>query len=196
MMELILVPFRGLSRDRSFERSFTGIGELNENKFGVRAMLTGSMRDMARFVPLKAERGIQSPVSPDRDIRSTVHYNLFSLLTLSSFRGQQDRNSITMTSSKVADVPSTEANTETTSPANPSLTEKNPPEMEDTVKDQEKELEYVTGLKLYLVLLSTTLVAFLVMLDQTVMAPAIPRISVQFKSLKDIGKCFFHLSLH
>lgn len=49
------------------------------------------------------------------------------------------------------------------------------------------EEQYITGTKLYLVLLGVTLVAFLVMLDQTILVTAIPRISDEFNSLTDIG---------
>lgn len=52
---------------------------------------------------------------------------------------------------------------------------------------EEKETEYITGFKLYTVLVGVVLVAFLIMLDQTIMVTAIPSISTQFNSLKDIG---------
>jgi len=72
-------------------------------------------------------------------------------------------------------------------PTNPSLTGDQARYVETPVEIEEKEVQYVTGLKLYSVLLGVTLVAFLVMLDQTIMVTALPRISVQFNSLKDIG---------
>ncbi len=74
----------------------------------------------------------------------------------------------------------------------------NPPPSEDhspnvLVKDQEELVLYITGLKLFLVLLGVSLVAFLVLLDQTIIVTAIPKITVQFNSLKDIGKFYFPL---
>ncbi len=59
--------------------------------------------------------------------------------------------------------------------------------MNGSIRIQEKEVQYLTGVKLYTVLLGVTLVAFLYMLDQTIMVTALPKISVQFNSLKDIG---------
>ncbi|KAH8705863.1 putative MFS multidrug transporter [Talaromyces proteolyticus] len=46
---------------------------------------------------------------------------------------------------------------------------------------------YITGIKLALVMLSVTLVAFLVLLDMAIIATAIPRITSQFHSLQDVG---------
>jgi len=46
---------------------------------------------------------------------------------------------------------------------------------------------YIEGARLYLVLFGVVLVVFMIMLDQTIMVAAIPRISSQFNSLKDIG---------
>lgn len=80
-------------------------------------------------------------------------------------------------------------------PAKAEATLTNPYPIEDRtaepIGEKEKELHYVTGFKLYTVLLSVTLVAFLVMLDQTIVSTAIPKISKQFNSLKDIGKSSF-----
>ncbi|KAH7336165.1 putative MFS multidrug transporter [Rhexocercosporidium sp. MPI-PUGE-AT-0058] len=47
--------------------------------------------------------------------------------------------------------------------------------------------EYITGVRLYLVLLGVTAVMFLVMLDMTIVVTAIPSISNDFDSIKDIG---------
>jgi hypothetical protein len=57
------------------------------------------------------------------------------------------------------------------------------------VKDEKNKGQkgYITGFRLYTVLLGITVVGFLVMLDQTIMITAIPKISTQFNSLKDIG---------
>ncbi|KAJ5855942.1 MFS multidrug transporter [Penicillium soppii] len=46
---------------------------------------------------------------------------------------------------------------------------------------------YITGTKLGLVMLSVTLVAFLVLLDMVIIATAIPRLTSQFHSLEDVG---------
>jgi len=76
-------------------------------------------------------------------------------------------------------------------PTDASLTKDEPQGIAPSVKTEEKEEVYITGIKLYLVLLGITLVGFLVMLDQTIMITAIPQISVRFNSLKDIGEWFF-----
>ena len=81
------------------------------------------------------------------------------------------------------ETPSTAAEAEATPP-----TKDHPPDMKAPLQDQEKELQYIMGFKLYAVLLGVTFVAFCVMLDQTIIATAIPKISVQFHSVKDIGK--------
>ncbi|KAI2779943.1 MFS general substrate transporter [Daldinia loculata] len=47
--------------------------------------------------------------------------------------------------------------------------------------------EYIQGPKLYLVMLSTTMVYFLIMLDNTILATAIPYITDEFHSLLDVG---------
>ncbi|KAN0116823.1 efflux pump [Hyaloscypha variabilis] len=49
------------------------------------------------------------------------------------------------------------------------------------------EYEYVKGIKLILVLASATLATFLMMLDMTIIATAIPRITNQFHSVTDVG---------
>ncbi|KAH8196242.1 hypothetical protein TruAng_009599 [Truncatella angustata] len=50
-----------------------------------------------------------------------------------------------------------------------------------------KNAEYVQGLKLYLVLSALTIVYFLIMLDNTILATAIPYITDEFHSLLDVG---------
>ncbi|KAH9224740.1 MFS multidrug transporter [Leptodontidium sp. 2 PMI_412] len=47
--------------------------------------------------------------------------------------------------------------------------------------------EYITGIRLHLVLFGITAVMFLVMLDMTIVVTAIPSISNDFDSIKDIG---------
>ncbi|KAF2425518.1 efflux pump [Tothia fuscella] len=47
--------------------------------------------------------------------------------------------------------------------------------------------EYITGLKLYLVLASVTLIAFLIMLDMSIIVTAIPQITTDFHALSDVG---------
>ncbi|EXJ80524.1 hypothetical protein A1O1_08670 [Capronia coronata CBS 617.96] len=51
-------------------------------------------------------------------------------------------------------------------------------------KDEE---EYVTGIKLYMILAAMVLAQFVVMLDISIMATAIPRITNTFNSLLDVG---------
>ena len=50
-----------------------------------------------------------------------------------------------------------------------------------------EEYEYVTGFKLGIVITAVTLVAFLMMLDTSIIATAIPRITSDFHSLPDVG---------
>ncbi|XDG05409.1 hypothetical protein ABKA04_005024 [Annulohypoxylon sp. FPYF3050] len=51
----------------------------------------------------------------------------------------------------------------------------------------EKDEEYIRGPKLYLVLSALTMVYFIVMLDNTILATAIPYITTEFQSLLDVG---------
>lgn len=51
----------------------------------------------------------------------------------------------------------------------------------------ERENEYLTGFRLIAVLLGVGMVVFLIMLDQTIVVTAIPRITGDFNSIKDIG---------
>jgi len=53
--------------------------------------------------------------------------------------------------------------------------------------EETSDAEYIGGKTLFAVLFGVTLVAFLIMLDQTIIASAIPRISTTFDSIKDIG---------
>jgi MFS family permease len=46
---------------------------------------------------------------------------------------------------------------------------------------------FITGIKLYAVICAVTLVAFLMLLDMSIIATAIPRITTQFHSLPDVG---------
>ncbi|KGO54792.1 Major facilitator superfamily domain, general substrate transporter [Penicillium expansum] len=46
---------------------------------------------------------------------------------------------------------------------------------------------YLTGIKLWLVVVSTTLVSFLILLDMSIIATAIPHITSEFHSLTDVG---------
>jgi len=58
---------------------------------------------------------------------------------------------------------------------------------ESTVINGVKVAEYITGFRLYTVILGIALVVFLVMLDSTIVVTAIPRITTEFHSIKDIG---------
>ncbi|SRR6266545_1345658 len=59
-------------------------------------------------------------------------------------------------------------------------------EAEDT-KIEDEEIAYPTGLVLAAIVLALCLAVLLVALDQTIIATAIPRITDQFQSVKDIG---------
>ncbi|OTB12248.1 hypothetical protein K445DRAFT_66614 [Daldinia sp. EC12] len=54
-----------------------------------------------------------------------------------------------------------------------------------TIEDD--HYEYIKGPKLYLVMLATAIVYFLIMLDNTILATAIPYITSEFHSLLDVG---------
>lgn len=51
----------------------------------------------------------------------------------------------------------------------------------------EDEVEYPKGMKLVVILAALLLTIFLVALDQTIISTAIPKITDQFHSIKDIG---------
>ncbi|KAI9148201.1 Efflux pump mlcE [Paramyrothecium foliicola] len=55
----------------------------------------------------------------------------------------------------------------------------------------QEDTEYLSGIKLWLVMFSVTLAAFLMLLDASVVATAIPKITSEFQSLDDIGCCAF-----
>ena len=57
---------------------------------------------------------------------------------------------------------------------------------EDT-KLEDEDIVYPSGLVLAAIALALCLAVFLVALDQTIIATAIPRITDRFKSVKDIG---------
>ncbi len=58
---------------------------------------------------------------------------------------------------------------------------------EPLARTSTEQYEYITGLKLYSVIVSITLIAFLVMLDTSIIATAIPHITTRFHSLPDVG---------
>jgi hypothetical protein len=53
--------------------------------------------------------------------------------------------------------------------------------------DAEDDMQYPHGLKLAVILAALCLSVFLVALDQTIIATAIPKITDHFNSIKDIG---------
>lgn len=77
------------------------------------------------------------------------------------------------------------AGAQSTSPLFHQVSEQQQPE--PTTSDNEEVPEYITGIRLYLVLAGVTAVMFLVMLDMTIVVTAIPSISNDFDSIKDIG---------
>ncbi|KAH7342758.1 major facilitator superfamily domain-containing protein [Rhexocercosporidium sp. MPI-PUGE-AT-0058] len=54
-------------------------------------------------------------------------------------------------------------------------------------KDEEEDMEYPHGVKLWIILGALCLAVFLVALDQTIISTAIPKITDRFKSIRDIG---------
>jgi hypothetical protein len=63
-----------------------------------------------------------------------------------------------------------------------------PTEKEAQAKlDAEEDMQYPHGLKLVVILAALCLSVFLVALDQTIIATAIPKITDHFNSIKDIG---------
>ena len=59
--------------------------------------------------------------------------------------------------------------------------------MAEDTKIEDEEIVYPTGLVLAAIVLALDLAVLLVALDQTIIATAIPRITDQFQSVKDIG---------
>jgi hypothetical protein len=57
----------------------------------------------------------------------------------------------------------------------------------EDAKPEDEEIVYPTGLVLAAIVLALCLAVFLVALDQTIIATAIPRITDKFHSVKDIG---------
>lgn len=57
----------------------------------------------------------------------------------------------------------------------------------DLASEAKPERECVTGIRLWLVLTSVTLVAFLMLLDMSIIVTAIPKITNEFHSLGDVG---------
>jgi hypothetical protein len=51
----------------------------------------------------------------------------------------------------------------------------------------ESEIDYPTGFKLFVIIFALGIALFLVALDQTIVATAIPRITDRFNSVLDIG---------
>lgn len=56
-----------------------------------------------------------------------------------------------------------------------------------TTHGSNAEPHYVTGVKLWLVILALSLALFVTMLDMSIVSTAIPRITNQFHSLNDVG---------
>ncbi|ESZ93226.1 hypothetical protein SBOR_6382 [Sclerotinia borealis F-4128] len=58
---------------------------------------------------------------------------------------------------------------------------------ENAASDEDEDLEYISGYKIFVVLAAITLTSFLALLDTTIIATAIPRITNHFHSLDDVG---------
>ena len=56
-----------------------------------------------------------------------------------------------------------------------------------TTRGSNAEPQYVTGIKLWLIVLALSLALFVTMLDMSIVATAIPHITNQFHSLNDVG---------
>lgn len=56
-----------------------------------------------------------------------------------------------------------------------------------TTRGSNAEPQYVTGVKLWLIVLALSLALFVTMLDMSIVSTAIPRITNQFHSLNDVG---------
>jgi hypothetical protein len=69
----------------------------------------------------------------------------------------------------------------------PSKKDDDAPNLEKVPAKNESEIVYPTGFKLYAIILALCLAIFLVALDQTIIATAIPRITDRFNSVLDIG---------
>ncbi|KAJ5364122.1 uncharacterized protein N7496_009835 [Penicillium cataractarum] len=65
------------------------------------------------------------------------------------------------------------------------VTEEAPKATQESIENEERE--YITGLKLGMVVVGVTLVCFLVLLDTSIIVTAIPVITTQFHSLEDLG---------
>ncbi len=72
-------------------------------------------------------------------------------------------------------------------PGQASADEPNETTGENLMSITTNEKEYLTGLKLFVLLASLTLTTFTVMLDTSIIGTAIPRITSQFHSLPDVG---------
>lgn len=68
-----------------------------------------------------------------------------------------------------------------------SMEKEREPQVDSPPPKNEEEESYLTGLTLLSVLVSLVLVIFLMMLDTSIVATAIPRITTQFHSLDDVG---------
>ncbi|KAJ4352555.1 uncharacterized protein N0V89_007904 [Didymosphaeria variabile] len=60
-------------------------------------------------------------------------------------------------------------------------------QMKSKTESAKAEMHHVTGLKLFLLVASTSLITFLLLLDQSILSTAIPHITSQFHSLPDVG---------
>jgi hypothetical protein len=72
-------------------------------------------------------------------------------------------------------------------PASPTEKQMSQNEKDSEKNSKEEEHEYVTGVKLILIIIPVTLVYFLVMLDGSIVSTAIPQITSDFDSLLDVG---------
>ncbi|KKA17556.1 hypothetical protein T310_8507 [Rasamsonia emersonii CBS 393.64] len=57
----------------------------------------------------------------------------------------------------------------------------------NSTDQEEKEKGFITGIRLYLITVAVTLVGFLILLDMSIIATAVPRIASDFHALQDVG---------
>ncbi|KIM37698.1 hypothetical protein M413DRAFT_448229 [Hebeloma cylindrosporum] len=96
----------------------------------------------------------------------------------------------TSRSEAVSEVPTPTTKTEPSLSNENTLTKDEKSSIKDVVEDikpEDEDIIYPTGLVLAAVVLALCLAVFLVALDQTIIATAIPRITDKFHSVKDIG---------
>ena len=76
---------------------------------------------------------------------------------------------------------------DTASTSEPTVTKNTLAPVISKTESAKAEAHYVTGIRLFLLVASVSLITFLFLLDQSILSTAIPKITSQFHSLPDIG---------